>query len=125
MPVLRCLLLLFLCGLVSCTLPNAPATAVETEKGRALVDSRGMTLYTFERDRIGQSFCRGTCLEKWPALLAAEGAVAQGDWTLVMRREGTRQWAYKGQPLYTWYKDVRPGDITGDNEADVWHLARP
>src|SRR5699024_3097174 len=30
------------------------------------------------------------------------------------RDDGTRQWAYKGQPLYTYAKDQKAGDMTGD-----------
>lgn len=119
------LALLSLCCLSACQSVAEPATPAQTDKGLALVDSNGMTLYTFERDKNGQSQCHNVCLQKWPALLAAEGAQPHGEWTLITRREGTLQWAYKGQPLYTWYQDAKPGETTGDNEGDVWHLARP
>jgi predicted lipoprotein with Yx(FWY)xxD motif len=123
MRLLHYLALLSLCSLSACV--SAPATSAQTDKGAVLVDSKGMTLYTFERDKNGLSLCNGNCLQKWPALLAPAGARAHGDWTLITRRDGALQWAYKGQPLYTWYLDSNPGDTTGDNEADVWHLARP
>ena len=32
-------------------------------------------------------------------------------------------WAYKGWPLYYWFKDTMAGDITGDGVGGVWHLA--
>ena len=35
------------------------------------------------------------------------------------------QWAYKGKPLYTWAKDTKPGDVTGDGVNNVWHIAQP
>jgi predicted lipoprotein with Yx(FWY)xxD motif len=125
MRLLPYLALLSLCSLSACVSAPAPATSAQTDKGAVLVDSKGMTLYTFERDKNGQSLCNGICLQKWPALLAPAGARAHDDWTLITRRDGALQWAYKGQPLYTWYQDGKPGDTTGDNEADVWHLARP
>lgn len=125
MRFLPCLTLLCLCSLAACGSAPAPATAVQTDKGLALVDGKGMTLYTFERDKNGQSLCNGNCLQKWPALLAPAGAQANGDWTVITRHEGALQWAYKGQPLYTWYQDSKPGETSGDNEGDVWHLARP
>lgn len=42
------------------------------------------------------------------------------------RDDGSRQWAYKGKPLYTFAKDAKPGDITGDGFLNgAWHLAMP
>jgi predicted lipoprotein with Yx(FWY)xxD motif len=127
MRLLPYLALLCLCSLSACgsTTAAAPANSAQTDKGAVLVDSKGMTLYTFERDKTGQSLCNGNCLQKWPALLAPAGSQPIGDWTLITRREGALQWAYKGQPLYTWFQDRKPGETTGDNEGDVWHLARP
>jgi predicted lipoprotein with Yx(FWY)xxD motif len=26
-----------------------------------------------------------------------------------------------GKPLYTWMKDAKPGDVTGDFVRGVWH----
>ncbi|HGG05709.1 MAG TPA: hypothetical protein ENK28_09650 [Aliiroseovarius sp.] len=33
--------------------------------------------------------------------------------------------AYRGQPLYLYAGDSKPGDINGDGVAGVWHLAKP
>ncbi|MGE0661043.1 MAG: hypothetical protein AB7F36_16095, partial [Reyranellaceae bacterium] len=52
-------------------------------------------------------------------------AGAAGDWSVVTRDDGAKQWAYKGKPLYTWVKDARPGDTTGDGVNNVWHVAKP
>jgi predicted lipoprotein with Yx(FWY)xxD motif len=58
--------------------------------------------------------------------MAASGSAASGDWTMVTRDDGTMQWAYKGKPLYTFAKDTKPGDITGDGFLnDAWHIAKP
>ena len=35
------------------------------------------------------------------------------------------QWAYKTKPLYSFSKDSKPGDITGDDFNHVWHIAAP
>jgi predicted lipoprotein with Yx(FWY)xxD motif len=43
----------------------------------------------------------------------------------VTRDDGSKQWAYKGKPLYTWVKDAKPGDVTGDGVNSVWHIAQP
>jgi len=36
-----------------------------------------------------------------------------------------KQWAYKGKALYTWSKDVKPGDTTGNGVGNAWHIAVP
>ncbi|RZK81519.1 MAG: hypothetical protein EOO66_28185, partial [Methylobacterium sp.] len=98
----------------------------ETAKGPALVDSKSMTLYTFDKDMGGKSMCNGPCAANWPALMAASGSAASGDWTMVTRDDGTMQWAHKGKPLYTFAKDTKPGDITGDGFLNgAWHIAKP
>ena len=104
----------------------APAMTAETAKGPALVDAKSMTLYTFDKDMGGKSMCNGPCAANWPALTAASGSAASGDWTTVTRDDGTMQWAYKGKPLYTFVKDTKPGDITGDGFLNgAWHIAKP
>ncbi|CAM2884459.1 hypothetical protein JHFBIEKO_2521 [Methylobacterium mesophilicum] len=104
----------------------APAVTAETAKGPALVDAKSMTLYTFDKDMGGKSMCNGPCATNWPALMAASGSAASGDWTMVTRDDGTMQWAYKGKPLYTFAKDTKPGDITGDGFLNgAWHIAKP
>ena len=92
----------------------------------ALVDAKGMTLYTFDKDADGKSACNGPCATNWP-VLKAEASDAAGDgYTIITRDDGSRQWAYKGKPLYTFAKDQKPGDITGDGFLNgAWHLAMP
>ncbi len=92
-----------------------------------LVGPNNMTLYTFDRDvaASGKSVCNGPCAANWPPLMAGAGASPSGDWTIVVRDDGSRQWAYKGKPVYYWVKDTRPGDRTGDGVNNVWRLARP
>ncbi len=97
----------------------------KTEVGLALVDSGGMTLYTFDQDQGGQPTCRGACAIAWPPALAMEGAAPGGDFTLVERGNGERQWAYKGNPLYGYFLDGEPGDASGDGVDGVWHAAKP
>ena len=48
-----------------------------------------------------------------------------GDMTVITRDDGTRQWASKGKPLYTYAKDAKAGDKAGDNFKEVWHVAKP
>lgn len=115
-------------GLVACAGSNtmAPAKTGTTALGPVLVDAKGMTLYTFDRDTTGKSACNGPCATNWPPLMASGDAKASGDWTVVTRDDGSKQWAYKGKALYTWTKDTKPGDTTGDGFLNnAWHVAKP
>ena len=90
-----------------------------------LTNAAGMTLYTFDKDSAGKSACNGPCAANWPPLSAGAGAAGKGDWSIVTRDDGSKQWAYKGKPLYTWVKDQKPGDKTGDGVANnAWHTAK-
>lgn len=105
---------------------SAPAKVGDTAKGKALVDEHGLTLYTFDRDDTpGKSNCSGKCAENWPPLAAAADAVNMNDWTVIVRNDGSKQWAYKDKPLYRWMSDQQPGDVDGDGRNNVWHIAVP
>lgn len=88
-----------------------------------LTDAKGMTLYTWDKDAVGVSNCYDQCAVNWPPAIAAPGAVADGEFTLVDRKDGTKVWAHEGWPLYLWIKDVKPGDTTGDGVGGTWHTA--
>lgn len=106
--------------------PQARADPAATMAGGVLVNASGMTLYTFDKDVAGsgRSQCNGPCIALWPAESAAADAQAQGDLTVITRDDGSRQWAYRGKPLYTYAADKKPGDRTGDNVKDVWHVVK-
>ena len=78
-------------------------------------DAHGLTLYTYELDRPGKSVCTAECAMSWPPLLAERGDQPIGDWSIVRRLDGTRQWALKGSPVYRFSKDVDPGSIGGNS----------
>jgi len=108
----------------ACASLAAPPTKVE---GGVLVGSNGMTLYTFDKDTAGsgKSVCNGQCATNWPPLMAADADAASGDYSLVTRDDGKKQWALKGKPLYYWIKDTKPGDTTGEGVMGAWHVAKP
>lgn len=117
-------LLLLIAGCASNGMYGAAAPA-RAESG-VLVSSNSMMLYTFDRDAAGsgRSMCNGQCAANWPPLLASGSDRASGDWSIVTRDDGRRQWAYKGKPLYHWVKDQKPGDRTGEGFNNVWHVAK-
>lgn len=104
----------------------APTKIGDSAKGKVLTNQQGMTLYVFDKDSPGKSACNGPCATNWPPLTASGAAMAMGDYTVVTRDDGARQWAYKGRPLYNWKNDKKPGDVTGDGMLKgAWHVAQP
>ncbi len=102
-----------------------PTKTTKTASGQILTDQKGMTLYVFDKDAGGKSTCNGQCATNWPPLAAPADAKPMGKYTVVTRDDGAKQWAYNGKPLYTWVKDAKPGDTTGDGVNNVWHIAKP
>lgn len=110
--------------LVACATPYAAPVAVQSG---VLTNPEGMTLYVFDKDAAGsgKSACNDACAMNWPPLAAAAGDEAGGDYSIITRDDGSRQWAYKGRPLYRWSKDRKPGDTSGDGVKNLWHAAKP
>lgn len=81
----------------------------------AYTDARGMTLYTYDLDKPGQSVCVDECAKTWSAAIARDDAKPFGDWSVIKRADGTAQWAYKNKPLYTYVKDIDPGSVAGNS----------
>ncbi|MCR8550943.1 hypothetical protein M4578_24240 [Salipiger sp. P9] len=105
-----------------------PAPLVQTGKyGEEvyLMDGAKMTLYTFDKDEQNLSNCYDMCAANWPPVLAEAGTDLPRGYGVAERKDGTLQVSYKGQPLYLWIKDSKPGDMTGDGVNGVWHIARP
>jgi predicted lipoprotein with Yx(FWY)xxD motif len=99
--------------------PAAPANGV-------LATPAGATLYTFDKDTAnsGKSACNGPCAANWPPFAAQASDAPSGEFSIVTRDDGSRQWAYKGWPLYTFAKDAKPGDTAGEGKGNVWHLIK-
>lgn len=106
--------------------PLAKAEPAAKMANGMLVNASGMTLYTFDKDVAGsnKSMCNGPCIALWPAVVAPADAKPEGDYSVVTRDDGSKQWAYKGKPLYTYTADKKAGDAMGDNFKDVWHVIK-
>jgi len=88
--------------------------------GNILVNSKGRTLYLFNRDSGTMSECNGACDVNWPPLQAVGkptiGSGARA--TLIStstRSDGVRQVTYNGHPLYLFSGDNKPGDTNGES----------
>lgn len=96
--------------------------------GRVLVDSRGRSLYwrDDETPRDGKAppaQCERDCLQRWMVLEAPLMANAVGDFQVALRRDGLQQWSFAGRRLYLSAQDFKPGDVRGEGDDRVWHLA--
>lgn len=116
--------------------PDAVGIGSADSIGPLFTTADGMTLYVTDLDPKGGAVfgCRDvhhlksggddayplpraqfrpTCVDRWKPLVAAPSASPVGAWSIVSRPEGTRQWAYEGQPVYRSTRDHRPGDDNG------------
>lgn len=119
-------------GALALTGGSSSATSV-VKTGHALgksvlVTRRGLTLYSLSAERNGRFICtNSTCMSVWKALVVSRGTKPTGAATLatVRRPDGRTQVTYKGKPLYTFVKDTKPGQATGEGFKDVgtWHVA--
>jgi predicted lipoprotein with Yx(FWY)xxD motif len=91
-----------------------------TSLGKILVDSRGRTVYLFEKDRSGRSACSGQCAKFWPPLISANKPTAGTGVKASLlgrtkRADGKMQVTYNRHPLYTFVQDTKAGQTKGQN----------
>ncbi len=85
----------------------------------------GYPLYVSDRDVGGKSACNGGCARAWvPLEVNVLDNKPVGDWKIIVREDGSRQWAYKGRPAYTLFHDS-PDNPVGDGVEGVWHILEP
>ena len=84
--------------------------------------SSGMTLSTYDKDMVGQSSCYGDCPQFWHPYLANGTYKPFGKMTIIARTDGTQQWAYSVEPLYTFVQDTAPGEIHGNDFHNNGHV---
>lgn len=104
------------------SLPAGVQSSTLSDGSVMLTDAKGMTLYTYLKDTPRESNCNDACAKQWPPL-AATGTPPNELWTVITRIDGSRQWAYRGRPLYGWIKDTKPGDLSGEGIAGAWKIA--
>ena len=89
-----------------------------------LADSKGMTLYTFDKDKGKVSSCYADCAKMWPPYAVQKGEKMGKDWAKTKRKDGSMQWTYDGHPLYYYAEDKKAGDAMGDGKGGVWHVVK-
>jgi predicted lipoprotein with Yx(FWY)xxD motif len=91
-----------------------------TALGTILVDSKGHTIYLFEKDKTKKSTCSGACATNWPPVTTsgspkASGGVNARKLGTTKRSDGSTQVTYNGHPLYLFVADQnRPGSTKGE-----------
>jgi predicted lipoprotein with Yx(FWY)xxD motif len=95
-----------------------------------LTDEAGNSLYISLRDTPGKSNCNADCQKVWRPLLAQGrilpgNGVVQANLSVITLADGTHQVTYLGAPLYTYSKDVNPGDTNGQGVDGEWFLVTP
>lgn len=108
--------------------PQVPASSVQVaQEGsswvmRNLIDNNA--LYTFDQDEPGKSHCNDACAAAWHPLLVFGSDQPVGDWTQILRSDGSSQWAYRHMPVYSFAQDPEP--VTASNgRTGAWHLIGP
>lgn len=82
--------------------------------------TRGGYRYSYnDAKTVGTRGCVGECLEFYKPLLAPNDAQPSGFWEVETRPDGSKQWSYRGSPLYTYAEDKEPGDIKGNNRHQI------
>ncbi|ANS75617.1 hypothetical protein AWM70_14275 [Paenibacillus yonginensis] len=120
-------------GVIAATasLPAGDRITLRTDAklGRYLADGQGRTLYFFSNDAGNLDACQGQCLATWPFLDSDQLQIPAGlnpsDFALVTHASGTKQWMYKGWPLYRFVKDSKAGDVLGEGVNGIWTAAKP
>jgi predicted lipoprotein with Yx(FWY)xxD motif len=112
---------------------SATVSVAKTGLGKILIDSKGRTLYLFEKDSGTKSACTGGCATAWPPLRAsgkptAGGGAKASSLGTTPRSDGKPQVTYNGHPLYGYQGDSKPGDTNGQNIAAFgaeWYVLSP
>jgi predicted lipoprotein with Yx(FWY)xxD motif len=103
----------------SATAAGPIISTASTSLGKIVVTSSGRTLYLFAKDTSGKSTCTGQCATFWPPLIASAkpraGAGARASLLGTTRgADGRMQVTYNHHPLYTFAKDTKKGQTSGE-----------
>jgi predicted lipoprotein with Yx(FWY)xxD motif len=112
---------------------GAVVSTAKTSLGQIIVNSNGRTLYLFEKDRNGKSACSGQCAVFWPPLITSgKPSVTNGARASLIgttkRADGRLQVTYNHHPLYTFVKDKKAGQTSGEGVnafGAVWNAMSP
>ena len=117
-------------------MPSNMDIQVAPARGPLMVTKQGLSVYTQTRfvvqygsletrdgyrvpyakaKAVGTRGCVGECTRLWRPVFASGHEQSTGFWEVVTRADHTKQWAYKGSPLYTFAGDRQLGDVGGND----------
>jgi len=91
-----------------------------TRLGLLLTTDKKRSVYAHDGETAEKLACDSACTRVWEPVLAPEVARSQGEWSVVDRATGVRQWAFRGEPLYTYALDESTDSLGGSDEPG-WH----
>jgi predicted lipoprotein with Yx(FWY)xxD motif len=123
-------------GATSAPANTGAGAAIDAKKsslGTILVDSKGMSIYYFQKDKGPKSTCSGACAAAWPPVTSTGAAtagtgIAKAKLGTSTRSDGTKQVTYNGHPLYTYAGDSSPGQTNGEGLKQFgaeWYVLSP
>ncbi len=97
--------------------PNVPPgfNVITTRAGRLVVNEQRYSIYTWDKDQPNKSNCVGDCARVWIPALAPASAQPQGEWTIIQRAPGVRQWAFRKKPVYSFSEDTGRASLAGSD----------
>ncbi len=107
-----------------------PVKAVTAAKfGKVVANSRGLALYTWNREKDFKVHCTGACAKQWPPLLVMKDDMVvkhvkgvMGTLGTIRRPDGHVQVTLNRRPLYTYSGDT-PTKILC-NGVDGWFVVK-
>lgn len=99
----------------------------DADLGNIITDESGRVLYLWKNDEKDDSNCNGGCALAWPPLITRDAPTVSGGLTearvgTITRDDGSTQVTYNGWPVYYWFRDLEPGDATGQEVGRTWYV---
>ena len=105
----------------------AEVSVTHTGKGLILIGPTGHALYVYDADTARASACTGFCADSWPPLIGRPvggAGIDASELATITRADGAKQVTYDDHPLYYFSKDIGIEDVSGDDVAGIWHVAK-
>jgi predicted lipoprotein with Yx(FWY)xxD motif len=97
--------------------PGEVSVFVQENGAYGFSNDYGIPFYTNDQDTsftggAGKIGCDDTCIgESWTPVFARTAAKPMGDWSVIVRPDNvTKQWAYKGMPVYNFFASRDPDE---------------
>ncbi len=104
-----------------------PVTGVNLPPGFLIKEVPDVAAFSLTRDDGHTLYVHNSADEisepDWKPVVAPLLVEPTGDFSVIDREDGIRQWAYKGEALYKYARDLAPGYANGIDEGGEWSVA--